>query len=100
MIRRPAKTMNPATAIATAESICSAPVSLTSDQTDEDPDRGERVGAEMRGVPGERRRVGACAPAGGGRRDAGVGQRRERDHGDADAELLHPAPVDEAADDS
>ena len=66
-------------------------------------ERGERVGAEMGGVAGERRRAVALGLPPEEERDAGVGERREADHRDADAELLDPGsrgePVDRLVDD-
>ena len=61
---------------------------LDQQQADQHADRGQRVGAQVRGVALERRRVERPrAPVEEGR-DAEVGDRRERDHGDPDAEVL------------
>ena len=94
MIRSPATTIAAATTSAAIESKAATPVISTSSEPDEHADRGQRVGAQVGGVALERRRVVRARLAREDGRDAEVGDHREADHGDADAE-----PLDLGADD-
>ena len=60
---------------------------LDQQQADQHPDRGHRVGAQVGGVALERRRAQGPRPPVEEGRDADVGDRREGDHRDADAEV-------------
>ena len=57
MILMPAQTIAAATISAVIESKATMPVSSTSAEAEEDPGRGQRVGAEVGGVAFQRRRV-------------------------------------------
>ena len=88
MIRRPATTIAAATTSAVIESKATIAGDLDQDQPAEHPGRGQRVGAQMRGVALERRRLVGARLARENRRDAEVGEHREAHHRDADAERL------------
>ena len=88
----PGQTIAPATISAAIESKAGSPVTSTSDEADEDADRGQRVGAQVGGVALERGRVVLAGAAVEEGRDDEVGDDREADHRDADAERLDLAP--------
>ena len=93
MMLTPVTTIKPATTIATAESMLFHPGDLDERKAMQHPGGGEGVRAEMRGIPRAAPASRAAGLPAQENRHGGVRQRRERDHGDSDAELLDLGPV-------